>query len=310
MDVDIARARSRSYAKLAEAFARPEEGLEADYAYLFVGPGRPVARPYESTHREHRMMGDCTLAVRSLYAEEGLAPEPGLLPDHVAMELEFMAHLARKEGDAREAGDGEGVLACLRQQESFLQEHLGRWVPSFCQEVLVSEAPPFYADLAQRTWDQVAEDLARLRRSLREEAAASGEGADNWTVALERACTLCGLCTQLCRPGALKMTMEDGEVRLLLDATACDGCAACEQRCPERAIAVKRSTGSEGGNVLLSSSPLAVCPRCGKASAPRLLLDRIQELAAIEDKAWRQRVALCPTCRLFQGDAPLPEEDQ
>jgi hypothetical protein len=78
MDVDTARARSRIYAQLAQGFSGPEEGLEAEYARLFVGPGKPIAHPYESVHRERRMMGDCALVVRSLYAGEGLIPEANL----------------------------------------------------------------------------------------------------------------------------------------------------------------------------------------------------------------------------------------
>jgi len=306
MNTSTAQARSRTYAALAQDFARPQEELEAEYARLFVGPGRPVAHPYESVYREGRVMGDCTLAVRQSYAAEGLAPEGHSLPDHVAVELEFMAYLAQREAEARERGDEEGALAYLRQQEAFLSEHLSRWLPRFCQRVLAGEAHPFYADLAQRTWHHVAQDMAQVRAWLR-----AGELADergHWTVAVESECTLCGLCAWLCPQEALRLTQDEGEVCLLFDPSPCDGCAACQQWCPEGAVTVESSPFVEGQCVLMHS-PLVTCPGCGRPYLSAVLMARVCEQVAEDDEGLRRRLALCPACKVSSPISSLVEED-
>jgi TorA maturation chaperone TorD/Pyruvate/2-oxoacid:ferredoxin oxidoreductase delta subunit len=306
MNASTAQARSRTYAALAQDFARPQEGLEAEYARLFVGPGRPVAHPYESVYREGRVMGDCTLAVRQSYAAEGLAPEGHSLPDHVAVELEFMAHLAQREAEAQERGDEEGALAYLRQQEAFLSEHLGRWLPRFCQRILTGGAHPFYADLAQRTWQHVAQDMAQVRAWLRVGEPIEERG--HWTVAVGSGCTLCGLCARLCPQEALRLTQDEGGVCLLFDPSRCDGCAACQQWCPEGAVTVEPSPLVEGQCILARSS-LVTCPGCGRPYLPSALLSQVVERAAGDDEGLRRRLALCPACKVSSPISSLVEED-
>jgi TorA maturation chaperone TorD/NAD-dependent dihydropyrimidine dehydrogenase PreA subunit len=309
MDVDTARARSRIYAQLAQGFSGPEEGLEAEYARLFVGPGKPIAHPYESVHRERRMMGDCALVVRSLYAGEGLIPEANQLPDHAAVELEFMAHLTQKEAEAWEQDQRDSARDCLRQQESFLHDHLGRWLPAFCQSVLAGEADPFYADLAHQAWDHVARDVAHVRRWVQGAASASVEMRSSWVVSVTDQCTLCGSCTQLCEPRALSLTAEEGETRLVFTPGVCDGCCACQQWCPERAVTVERAGRRQEESVLLRSSALATCPRCGAPSVPVALLERVQERAAADDERLRRRLTMCARCKVILSGTSRAEEE-
>jgi TorA maturation chaperone TorD/formate hydrogenlyase subunit 6/NADH:ubiquinone oxidoreductase subunit I len=306
MDASTAQARSRIYAALAQDFARPQEGLETEYARLFVGPGRPVAHPYESVYREGWVMGDCTLAVRQSYAVEGLAPEGHSLPDHVALELEFMAHLGRREAEAREQGDEEEALICLRQQEAFLGEHLGRWLPRFCQQVLAGEAHPFYASLAQRTWEHVAQDMAQVRAWLN--AAEPVDERGRWTVAVGSECTLCGLCARLCQQETLRLTQDEGEVCLLFDPAPCNGCAACQQWCPEGAVTIELSPSAEGQRVL-TRSPLVTCPGCGRPYLSAALLAKVREQTGGEDECLQRRLALCPACKASPPISSFVKED-
>ena len=309
LDGGTARARSRTYGDLAQSFARPREGLVAEYARLFVGPGPPAAHPYESVYRERQVMGNCSLAVHQRYAEEGLAPQDHLLPDHVAVELEFMAHLASKEAEAWEQGDHDGAEACLVRQELFLQEHLGRWLPSFCQRVLVSEAHPFYADLAQRAWDHVAEDLAGLRSWLRAAAEGSTGKDHSWTLTVGSECTLCGTCVRLCEGKALRVSQEKNQICLLFDPVACDGCAACQQWCPERVVTVEPSPHAEGESVLLMCSPLVNCAGCGQPYLPAALLARVQEQAAADTEGLGRQLTMCPACKGSSPISSLGKED-
>ena len=306
VDTSTAQARSRTYAALAQDFARPQEGLEAEYTRLFIGPGRPVAHPYESVYREGQVMGDCTLKVHQRYSAEGLTPEEHLLPDHVAVELEFMAHLSRREAEARERDDEEGAVACLRQQESFLGQHLGRWLPSFCQRVLAGEAHPFYASLAQRTWEHVAQDMAQVRAWLG--GTESADQGGHWTVAVGPECTLCGLCAQLCVRKALQLSQDKRETCLLFDPAVCNGCAACQQWCPEGAATVESSPSAEGQRALLVSSPAAVCAGCGEPYLSAALLARVQERAAGDDERLRWQLRLCPACKTSSPISSLVKE--
>ena len=113
MDAKAASQRSRTYAELAQAFSKAEPGLEQEFTRLFLGPGRPVAHPYESVYREGRMMGETTLDVRRRLAEEGLTANGQRLPDHVAIELAFMAHLTAREALAWDAGDSDEAVSKL-----------------------------------------------------------------------------------------------------------------------------------------------------------------------------------------------------
>jgi TorA maturation chaperone TorD len=69
-------------------------------------------------------------------------------PDHIVLELEFMAFLLGLE---RQAADGDANRRKVRQQvcrdaqARFLQEHLGWWTPAFAKLLGVGNAQGFYA---------------------------------------------------------------------------------------------------------------------------------------------------------------------
>lgn len=56
-------------------------------------------------------------------------------PDHVSVELEFMAFLTAKEADALLHLGPDQVQMCQRAQALFLGEHLGRWAPDFARRM-------------------------------------------------------------------------------------------------------------------------------------------------------------------------------
>lgn len=69
-------------------------------------------------------------------------------PDHVVLELEFMASLLGLE---RQAADGDSERrkdrqqVCRDAQVRFLQEHLGWWTPAFAKLLGVGDSQGFYA---------------------------------------------------------------------------------------------------------------------------------------------------------------------
>ncbi len=75
----------------------------------------------------------------------GLHLSPGLMPDHVTVELEFMHYLAFKEAEARKS-DGD-VDSYLRAQRDFVQRHLANWWPLLAAAVKRQRPMPFYRAL-------------------------------------------------------------------------------------------------------------------------------------------------------------------
>lgn len=181
--VRLARTRAAEYARLAAAFDRPSEALAEvmgggsgpgadpghdwaalalEHTRLFVGPGRVPAPPYGSVYHEgHVLMGESTLDAMRQYREAGfsLAPDAGVLADHVVAELSFLALLAEEEAQAWTAGDEAGAWVWLGRRGAFLCDHLGAWAPLLSQRVLSATEEPFYRTLAVSLRELVAVDL-------------------------------------------------------------------------------------------------------------------------------------------------------
>jgi len=161
----------RLLGSLQIAHAQSEQAfgtLEMEYNRLFVGPGAPVAPPYESFYRDPRglLMGSSVRAVRQKYAEAdlGIPPDHRDLPDHVATELGFMAYLALQEA----AAEGVERQTWLDRRFAFLRQHLGIWLPVFCRRVQEEGQHPFYTALAELTDVFVKRDAQRLETALHE----------------------------------------------------------------------------------------------------------------------------------------------
>jgi DMSO reductase family type II enzyme chaperone len=128
------------------------EDLLVEYAQLFVGPQRVIAPPYGSVYLEEgrRVMGDSTLDALQAYREAGLGLDPDFkeLPDHIAVELEFLSYLTTKGAEAAETGRHEEASGLLAARESFLDRHLRCWVPAFCAAIVAGTTSQFYRALA------------------------------------------------------------------------------------------------------------------------------------------------------------------
>ena len=77
----------------------------------------------------------------------GLRLSPGLMPDHITVELEFMHYLAFKETEAGRSGDD--VESYLRAQKDFLDRHLGSWLPALQAAMRAQRPLPFYRALVR-----------------------------------------------------------------------------------------------------------------------------------------------------------------
>jgi len=140
------------------------EDLAVEYTRLFLGPGRHV-RPYAATYLDGAgasLCGPTTAWVRDFMERAGFALAPGHrnLPDHVFVEMEFMARMTAREAEAVEAGDAAAAVQSRRIQREFLETHLGRWLPRFCGHAAEQAELSFYRELARLAGHFLDSELA------------------------------------------------------------------------------------------------------------------------------------------------------
>ncbi|MEJ5220617.1 MAG: molecular chaperone TorD family protein [Tepidiforma sp.] len=110
-------------------------------------------------HRQPHRMADLT----GLYRAFGVVPAPGAgRPDDLAVELEFLAFMLRKEAWAREHGGAPRVAQVQRGLRIFLAEHLGRWAPAFAGRVRERGPATIFAPAAALLDALVDAEAARL----------------------------------------------------------------------------------------------------------------------------------------------------
>ncbi len=126
--------------------------LQDDYTRLFVGPGKVIAPPWESVQlgKERLTFQEQTLEVRGWYRRFGLQSEKLYHEpdDHIGLEMAFLAHLAQRGLLSIEQGNQAELEQSLQAQREFIEQHLGKWAPAFCEEVFQKAATPFYRGLA------------------------------------------------------------------------------------------------------------------------------------------------------------------
>lgn len=130
------------------------EELASEYMHVFVGPSALPAPPWESIYTnkmERLLMTGTTLAVRTAYREEGFesALYPHVPDDHVAIELDFLANMAKRALDACLADDDALCKATLSSSLGFLQEHPCKWISEFAVDLQDKAKAGFYAAIAR-----------------------------------------------------------------------------------------------------------------------------------------------------------------
>ena len=147
------------------------EELSVEYAKLFVGPFELKAPPYGSVYLngERKVMGDSTMEVIKMYHEKGLSIDEDFkeLPDHIAVELEFMNYMIYKEIDTCINSKPEDVIEVLRYQELFLKKYLGAWVSNFSKAIIENSDNPFYISLAKCTEIFIKTDMDYISETIR-----------------------------------------------------------------------------------------------------------------------------------------------
>jgi len=150
--------------------------LEEEYVRVFMhSPERAPCLPYESVYADPggQAAGWVVALLEREYAAAGLALSPSLkdLPDHVAVELEFMAFLCSQEADAWNRAVVKEAVQTLERQAAFLSKHLARWFPEWARRVATANGEGIYSVVAETTRAFISHDqdlisilLERFRR--------------------------------------------------------------------------------------------------------------------------------------------------
>ncbi len=129
------------------------EALAVEHARLFIGPFQLIAPPYGSIYLDdsRTVMGDSTARVAAFYHNCGLqlADDFHELPDHFAVELEFMSFLAFKQREAEQSGDTGETDRILSLQKEFLGRFLMPWLEPFTSAVINDGEAAFYQAVAR-----------------------------------------------------------------------------------------------------------------------------------------------------------------
>ncbi|WP_017755303.1 TorD/DmsD family molecular chaperone [Calidifontibacillus oryziterrae] len=138
------------------------DSLILDFSKLFVGSSHVKAAPYASIYLEGKweVMGQSTVNTFQYYKEAGLEFKEGFheLPDHIAVELEFVYYLIYKYLETNDE-------KYLYIQEKFINNVLSKWVLSFTKLIVDHAETEFYrlvAILLEKWIEKEAKELNKV----------------------------------------------------------------------------------------------------------------------------------------------------
>lgn len=150
---DISDKAYRGAMQMKEALKKYSiEELQVEYTRLFIGPFGVAVPPYGSYYLEKtgEVMGETTRDVLTLYRKEGLVIDKEFteLPDHIAVELEFVYYLVTTLNNpgVHDTGKKYDILHALYIQ--FYSKYFFPFIGAFSNRLLQETDNDFYLELA------------------------------------------------------------------------------------------------------------------------------------------------------------------
>lgn len=152
--------------------------LRQAFMDLFKVPGGRYVQPYESVYRDTReingrqvgglLMGPSAAAVQKWYrlAALEISPEFKDLPDHIALELHYLAHLCEREAEFGRAGDDAKATRAREMERDFLKAHIVTWMPDLAAKIAERSDNRYYRVLARLAVEYSQRDLENLETAL------------------------------------------------------------------------------------------------------------------------------------------------
>ncbi|UCC45087.1 MAG: molecular chaperone TorD family protein [Candidatus Zixiibacteriota bacterium] len=126
--------------------------LLIEYTRLFIGPFKTLVPPYSSLYfGSETLMSDQTVWVVDFYKKAGLTfdRETKEVPDHIAIETEFMYWLIHNEIKALDSGDRDRAFSLWENQKEFFTKHYGKWAPEFCARISTETENEYFRLLSE-----------------------------------------------------------------------------------------------------------------------------------------------------------------
>lgn len=281
----LAYAENANDAMIREAVVRmaaiPAENMRTRrrrYRQLIEGQSHPLP-VYESLAREGRLSGAITFKAASLYAAVGLTTDGNELPDHVSVELYFLAFLFQQESESEQTGQWR------KARKLFIKNHVGQWLPALGRAIAEC-GDSVYAPVG-RLLAAVVEAELRPPEPKRTNAATSLP-----VIADLSACNLCGFCVQVCPTRTLAIDETYETTSLLINDASCVSCAKCVRICPTKTMRLEPAEAQKLPRTLFQSER-ARCPGCDKPTISRAELDEVA--AQIGAPQWLEYCLECRT---------------
>lgn len=168
----------RQYAAAETSLEDLARQARQEFMNLFKVPGAQYVTPYESVFRDTReingepvgglLMGPSARAVQQWYrlAALEIAEEYQDLPDHIGLELHYLAFLCEKEQEFERDGQGDKLRRAREMQRDFLKAHVCSWINLLAKKIGDKTDEPLYRAVADMACQVTRRDLATLEELL------------------------------------------------------------------------------------------------------------------------------------------------
>jgi TorA maturation chaperone TorD len=151
-----------------------ERTARSEFMNLFKVPGGQYVTPYESVFLGTRrvggnevsglLAGQSSVDVQKWYrlAALDISPEFKELPDHIAIEFGYLAHLCRKERGFAESDDEARLVRAWEMERDFVAAHIMPWIGPLRDKIRERSQHPYFAAIAELAVEFSRHDLVTL----------------------------------------------------------------------------------------------------------------------------------------------------
>lgn len=236
---------------------------------------------HESLARDARLSGPITFTIWSLYRAVGLMIPGADLPDHVSVELAFIAHLLERERDSHEE---KGQWQKARRM--FIKQHASQWMPALGRALAQT------GDIVYRPIGLLLQAIIR-QELLPHNKRSMGSRRALPMLSAAIPCNLCGFCVQSCPTKAFAIVETNDTTSLLLNDAECVSCGKCVQVCSTTTLQLEPALPDKGVRILFES-PRSHCPGCDLPTVSQAEIEAISEY--IGRPKW---LDYCSECRII-----------
>ncbi|MBC8412391.1 molecular chaperone TorD family protein, partial [bacterium] len=108
--------------------------------------------------------GASTVEVKKFIESLGLqfSESDTSVPDHISVEMELMQRVIAKELQSWNSDNRKDALHYLKIEKLFIDDHINKWVPSFCDKIIAAAELPFYREMAALTKKYIELEMTEI----------------------------------------------------------------------------------------------------------------------------------------------------